>query len=123
MPSSKVVPVVITQNKGDTEVVSAFVIAERAEKSKIQGWANTFDFELTEPILIDLSAGLVPEKLVDEILTNVRHSGSDGVVAASTEFLRRAGLNTSLPDALVKIGKQIWIADLGSLPLSDCKSA
>ncbi len=123
MPSTKVVPVVITQNKGDKDIVSAFEIAERAEKSKIQGWAHSFDFELTEPIIIDLSAELVPEKIIDEIVARVGRSNSDGIVAASTEFLRRAHVYTHLPDAFFKIGKRIWIADLGSLPLEERVSA
>lgn len=123
MPSRKVVPVVITQSKGDEDVVSAFKIAQRAEKSKIHGWAHSFDFELAEPILVDLSGGLASEKLVDEIVAKVKSSNSDGIVAASTEFLRRARLHNELPDALVKVGKRVWIADLGSLPLGERVSA
>ncbi|MBX9568631.1 MAG: hypothetical protein K2X77_07025 [Candidatus Obscuribacterales bacterium] len=70
MPAHKVVPVVITQNKGDKDVVSAFEIAERAEKSKISGWASSFDFELSDPVLIDLSTDIAPEKLVFKTRSN-----------------------------------------------------
>lgn len=123
MSGSKVVPVVITQRSGEPDVVSAFETAERAEKSKISGWAESFDFELTDPIIIDLGTELSNDTVLSDIIGMVEQMKSDGIVAASTEYLRRAGLYGLLPEALKKAGKRVWIADLGSLPIEDRISA
>jgi len=119
MSGYRVVSVVITKKSGDADTISAFEIAERAEKSKIFGWAQDFGFEITESIIIDVAAHLNIEKIVNEIVEIVTRSKCDGIVAASTEYLKLAGLHNRLPEAAEKIGKRIWIADLGSLPLAE----
>jgi hypothetical protein len=119
MSGYRVVSVVITKRTGDADTVSAFEIAERAEKSKILGWAQDFGFEITESIIIDVAAQQSNEKIVTEIMELVTRSKCDGIVAASTEYLKLAGLHNRLPEASEKIGKRIWIADLGSLPLAE----
>ena len=101
------------------DTVSAFEIAERAEKSKIVGWAQDFEFEVTESLIIDIAAHHNTEKTVGDIMDIVVRSKSDGIVAASTEYLNLAGLYIGLPEALEKCGKKVWIADLGSLPLPE----
>ena len=123
MSGGKIVPVVITKRSGAPEVISAFETAERAETSKILGWAETFEFDLTDTITVDLASKPATDKVVSEILSAIERTKSDGIVAASTEYLRRAGLYGVLPEALKKAGKRIWIADLGSLPLEDRISA
>ncbi len=123
MLGKKVIPVVITKRSGEPDVISAFETAERAENSKIAGWAESFDFELTEPIVVDLGAKPATDKILDQIVETVKRSGTDGIVVASSEYLRRAGLLSTLPEALKKAGKRLWIADLGSLPIEDRISA
>jgi hypothetical protein len=123
MSGRKVVPVIITKRSGEPDVISAFETAERAEKAKILDWAQSFDFELTEQILVDLGAKPASDKVLKEIVDTCKRTGADGIVAASTEYLRRAGLLSTLPEALKRAGKPIWIADLGSLPLEDRISA
>jgi hypothetical protein len=123
MSGGKIVPVVITKRSGAPEVISAFETAERAETSKILDWAETFEFDLTDTITVDLASKPATDKVVSEILSAIERTKSDGIVAASTEYLRRAGLYGVLPEALKKAGKRIWIADLGSLPLEDRISA
>jgi len=123
MSGKKVVPVVITKRSGEPDVISAFETAERAENSKIAGWAESFDFELTEPIVVDLGAKPAADQILNQILDTVKRTGTEGIVAASSEYLRRAGLLSALPDALRKAGKRLWIADLGSLPIEDRISA
>lgn len=123
MSGKKVVPVVITKRSGEPDVVSAFETAERAENAKIEGWAESFDFELTEPIVVDLGARPAMDKVLIQILDTVKRRETEGIVAASSEYLRRAGLLSTLPEALKKAGKCLWIADLGSLPIEDRISA
>lgn len=116
MQQRKVVPIVVTQRHGDKDLVRAFEIAERAEKAKIQGWSLSFDFELTEPFLTELYTLESRETVIESIVARVNRSNSDGIVAASTEFLRRADLLNHLQAALASTNKLMWIADLGSLP-------
>jgi hypothetical protein len=123
MSDSRVVPVIITQHRGDSDIVSAFEFAERAEKSKIAGWAQSFNFELTDPIIVDVGPDHAADKALTDIIGTIERLNGVGMVAASTEYLRHAGLYSVLPEALKKLGKRIWIADLGSLPLEDRISA
>ncbi|MGH7234531.1 MAG: hypothetical protein ACREF7_03770, partial [Candidatus Saccharimonadales bacterium] len=113
----------ITKRSGEPDVISAFETAERAENSKIAGWAELFDFELTEPIVVDLGAKPATDKVLSQIVDTVKRTGTEGIVAASSEYLRRAGLLGTLLEALKKAGKRVWIADLGSLPIEDRISA
>ena len=112
-----VVPVVVTYRSGDIDMVAAFETAERTQKAKMDGWAEVFDFALAEPIFIDLPTHPSCETMVREIMNTVERLNLDGVVAASTEYLRRAGLYDTLPDTVRKANKRLWIADRGSLPL------
>ncbi len=117
--SNWIMTVWFKQHKGDKDVVSAFEIAERAEKSKIRGWAHSFNFELTEPIIIDLSAELVPEKVIDDGVSRVGRSNSGSYRSQYRVLEARTPLH--LPDAFLKIGKRIWIVDLVALhPLPNC---
>lgn len=74
-------------------------------------------------MIVDLGADHAADRVVSDIIGTVERMNSEGIVAASTEYLRRAGLYNMLPDALKKVGKRVWIADLGSLPLEDRISA
>ncbi|MFN8656482.1 MAG: hypothetical protein U0105_09105 [Candidatus Obscuribacterales bacterium] len=117
MSGKKVIPIVITARSGEPNVITAFETAEHAEKSKIMGWATSFDFELTEVIIVDLGSTMPREQVLSQIVDSVTSRGTEGIVVASSEYLRRAGLLSTLPDALTKVGKQLWIADMGSLPI------
>jgi len=123
MSASLVVPLVVSQKSGEAVVLSAFVIAERAEKSKIEGWAQEFEFDLTEPVIIDLGAKQNSDQIVQNVLKTIQETSSHGIVAASKEYLRRAGIYDDLVSALKKANKRVWIADLGSLALDELVSA
>lgn len=123
MSGNLIVPIVMTYRSGDPEMVAAYEIAERAQKAKIEGWAGTFDFELSEPVYVDLPTKPTSDKTINEIIDKVQRLNCAGIVAASTEYMRVAGLYGNLPDAVKNSGKRVWIADLGSLPLEDRISA
>jgi hypothetical protein len=123
MSGNLVVPIVITYRTGDPDMVAAYEIAERAQKAKIEGWAETFEFKLSEPVYVDLPTKPASDKTINEIIDKSQGLNCDGIVAASTEYLRVAVLYGNLPDAVRHIGKRVWIADLGSLPLEDRISA
>jgi len=123
MSGNLVVPIVMTYGSGDPDMVAAYEIAERAQKAKIEGWAETFDFKLSEPVYVDLPTKPTSDKTINEIIEKIQRLNCDGIVAASTEYLRVAGLYGNLPNAVRHSGMRIWIADLGSLPLEDRISA
>jgi hypothetical protein len=123
MSVAKVVPVVVSQKTGEPDMLAAFVIAERAEKSKIEGWAQSFDFDLSSPVLVDLGKQNDAAELVKQLMAEVVKCNGAGVVAASTEYLRRAGIYSELVKTFAGANKKIWIADQGSLPLGELISA
>jgi hypothetical protein len=123
MSGNTVVPVVITYKSGDSDMVSAYEYAERGQLAKIEGWAESFDFEVTDPVFVDLPTKPATDKTVRQIVDMVQRLNCDGIVAASAEYLRVAGLYDSLPDTVWKLSKRVWIADLGSLPIEKRISA
>ena len=123
MSGNRVVPIVITYRSGDQDMVSAYEYAERGQREKIEGWAETFDFELTDPVFVDLPSKPPTDNTVRTILDAIARLNCEGIVAAGTESLRVSGLYDSLSDAVWKLGKRVWIADLGSLPIEERISA
>lgn len=123
MPVTRVVPIVVSQKSGEADMLAAFVIAERAEKAKIEGWAEDFEFNLTEYVVIDLATKQNPDQIVQLILNVIHETSSQGIVAAGKEYLRRASIYDILVAALEKANKRVWIADMGSLALDELVSA